>query len=101
MISSLNKPPRQSMAAKPKASSISVSPILMELAYAENTDVFTKLKTSSNGLAGAEVDARMGEYGPNDVAIEKQGAGYRGCSRQRAIFWSFCLPSWPPSRSQR
>ena len=73
MISSLNKPPRQSMAAKPKASSISVSPILMELAYAENTDVFTKLKTSSNGLAGAEVDARMGEYGPNDVAIEKQG----------------------------
>jgi magnesium-transporting ATPase (P-type) len=73
MISALNKPPRQKTTAKPKGSSISVSPILMELAHAENSDVFAKLKTSSNGLSCAAVEARTVEYGPNDVAIEKQG----------------------------
>ena len=45
MISSLKKPPRQKTTAKPKANAIGVSPILMELAHAENSDVFAKLKS--------------------------------------------------------
>ena len=73
MISSRKKPPRQKTTAKPKANAIGVSPILMELAHAENSDVFAKLKTSSNGLSRAAVEAHTVEYGPNDVAIEKQG----------------------------
>lgn len=72
MISNLQKPAHQRTTAKPKANSIGVSPILSELAYVENTDVFTKLKTSPDGLSRAAAEARMVEYGPNAVAIEKQ-----------------------------
>ena len=72
MISNLQKPPHQRTTAKPKANSIGVSPFLTELAYVENTDVFTKLKTSSDGLSRAVAEARMVEYGPNAVAMEKQ-----------------------------
>jgi Mg2+-importing ATPase len=72
MISNLQKPPHQRTTAKPKANSIGVSPFLTELAYVENTDVFTKLKTSSDGLSRAVAEARMMEYGPNAVAMEKQ-----------------------------
>ena len=58
MISNLQKPPLQRTTAKPKANSIGVSPILTELAYVENTDVFTKLKTSCDGLSRAVAEAR-------------------------------------------
>jgi hypothetical protein len=51
MISNLQKPPHQRTTAKPKANSIAVSPILTELAYIENTQVFTTLKSSSAGLS--------------------------------------------------
>jgi P-type Mg2+ transporter len=72
MISNFQKPPHQRTTAKPKANSIGVSPILTELASLENTDVFTKLKASSDGLSRAEAEARMVEYGANAVAMEKQ-----------------------------
>jgi P-type Mg2+ transporter len=72
MISNLQKPSHQRTIAKLKANPIGVSPILTELAYVENTDVFTKLKTSSDGLSRAVAEARMVEYGPNAVAMEKQ-----------------------------
>ena len=73
MISNLQKTSPK-MAVKPKASSISVSPLLTELAYLENSAVFTKLKTSPDGLSRAVVEARMVEYGANAVAMEKQKA---------------------------
>ena len=72
MISNLQKAPHQRKPAKPKGSSIGVSPILAELAYVEKTDVFMKLKTSSDGLSRAVAEARLVEYGPNAVAMEKQ-----------------------------
>jgi Mg2+-importing ATPase len=72
MISNLQKSPHQRTTAKPKANSIGVAPILTELAYLENTDIFAKLKTSSKGLSRAEVEKRLAEYGPNAVAMEKQ-----------------------------
>src|ERR1700722_11568893 len=71
MISDLQKPPSRT-AAKPKSNSISVSPILTELAHVEPTDVFAKLKTSPEGLSRAAAEARMLEYGPNAVAMEKR-----------------------------
>jgi Mg2+-importing ATPase len=72
MISNLQSPQHQRTAAKPKAHSIGVSPILPELAHIEKADVFTKLKTSLEGLSHAEAEARRIEYGPNAVATEKR-----------------------------
>ena len=72
MISNLQKPPHQRTTAKPNANSIGVSPILTELAYMENTQVFTTLKSSSAGMSPAVAEARLVEYGPNAVAMEKQ-----------------------------
>jgi hypothetical protein len=60
MISNLQKPSHQRTTAKPKANPIGVSPILTELAYVENTDAFTKLKTSLDGLSRAVAEARNG-----------------------------------------
>jgi P-type Mg2+ transporter len=73
MISNLQKPPQQGVAAKPKTRSIGVSPILTELAHIEKADVFTKLKTSLDGLSRTEAESRRAQYGPNAVATEKQG----------------------------
>src|SRR5271169_5360169 len=73
MISNLQRPPHQRTAAKPKAHSIDVSPILTELAHIEKTDVYTKLKTSPEGLSRAEAETRRIQYGPNAVATEKGG----------------------------
>jgi P-type Mg2+ transporter len=73
MISNLQRPPHQRTAEKPKAHSIDVSPILTELAHIEKADVFTKLKTSPEGLSRAEAEARRIQYGPNAVATEKGG----------------------------
>ena len=38
----------------------------------ENAEVFAKLKTSLDGLSLAAAEARLAEYGPNAVAMEKQ-----------------------------
>jgi hypothetical protein len=72
MISNLQIPPHQRTTAKGKAVSIGVAPILMELACADKTNVFTKLKTSPGGLSRVMAEARLAEYGPNAVAMEKQ-----------------------------
>jgi Mg2+-importing ATPase len=72
MISNLQKAPRHRTAEKSVPKSIGVSPILTELAGVENADVFTKLKTSPDGLSQAVAEARIVEHGPNAVAIEKQ-----------------------------
>jgi hypothetical protein len=91
-ISDLQKPPHQGTTAKAKANSIGVSPILTELAYVENTDVFTRLKTSSDGLSRAEAEARMVEYGPKTRGSfrSKTFHGSRGTSARpgRARFLS-------------
>jgi P-type Mg2+ transporter len=71
MITNIRELPHHG-AAKPKPNSIGVAPILLELASLEKTDVFTKLKTSLSGLSQAACEARMVEYGPNAVAMEKQ-----------------------------
>jgi P-type Mg2+ transporter len=71
VISNLQKPAAKA-AAKLKSNSISVSPILTELAHCEHPEVFTKLQTSPEGLSRAVAEARMAEYGPNAVAMEKQ-----------------------------
>jgi P-type Mg2+ transporter len=73
MIANLPKPPHQGATPNLKTRSIGVSPILTELAHIEKADVFTKLKTSLDGLSRAEAEARRTEYGPNAVATEKQG----------------------------
>src|SRR6185295_10124762 len=72
MTANIQEPPHHSEPAKPKSNSIGVAPILLELARLEKTDVFTKLKTSLNGLSQAAAEARMLEHGPNAVAMETQ-----------------------------
>jgi len=73
MTANIQEPTLHPAQAKPKPNSISVAPILLELAGVENTDVFAKLKTSLNGLSLPVAAARLAEYGPNAVAMEKQG----------------------------
>src|SRR6201981_11547 len=72
MISNLQISPPPQPAAKPKAASIGVSPMLTESAYLEKSDVFTNFKTSPAGLTKAEAEERLIEHGPNAVALEKQ-----------------------------
>jgi Mg2+-importing ATPase len=68
----IQEPQNHSAPAKPKPSSIGAAPILLELARLDNIEVFTKLKTSLNGLSLATAEARLAEYGPNAVAMEKR-----------------------------
>jgi P-type Mg2+ transporter len=72
MISNLQISAPHQPAAKPKAASIGVSPMLTESAYLEKSDVFAKFKTSPAGLTKAEAEERLIEHGPNAVALEKQ-----------------------------
>jgi P-type Mg2+ transporter len=72
MISNLQIPPDPQLRTKPKAASIAVSPILMESAYLEKGDVFTKMKTSPGGLTKTDAEERLIKHGPNAVALEKQ-----------------------------
>jgi Mg2+-importing ATPase len=71
MISNLQISSQHQSTAKPKASSIGVSPILTESAYLEKSDVLTKFKTSPGGLTKTEAEERLIEHGPNAVALEK------------------------------
>ena len=52
--------------------SIRVSEKLMDSARADIPAVFTQFNTSVHGLAQAEVERRMEQYGPNEVAREKR-----------------------------
>src|ERR1700746_3553136 len=72
MISNIQISPPPQPAAKPKAASIGVSPMLTESAYLEKSDVFTKFKTSPTGLTKAEAEERLIKHVPNAVAMEKQ-----------------------------
>ncbi len=55
-----------------KNNGIHVSDKLVEYSRTEISTVLTQLNTSSNGLTPAEVEARLEQYGPNEVAKEKR-----------------------------
>jgi Mg2+-importing ATPase len=52
------------------STTIQVSPQLLEAAATESEEVLRKMNTSKDGLAGAEAERRLQEYGPNVVARE-------------------------------
>src|ERR1700677_794012 len=60
--------------AKQKSAAIRVSPQLAEAARLERQDVFVKLAARMEGLTSDEAEARLGQYGPNVVAAEKQNS---------------------------
>jgi Mg2+-importing ATPase len=72
MLSNLQQTPHARRTTKPKGNSIRVSAILSELARSETGEVFTRLKTSRNGLTQADAQERLVEQGPNLIAAEKQ-----------------------------
>jgi len=49
---------------------IQVSPQVLEAARAEVNEVLSTLRTSPAGLTEAEVEERLQQYGPNEVAVE-------------------------------
>src|SRR6201982_3957124 len=86
MISNLQIPPDPQLRTKPKAASIALSPILRESAYLEKGDVFTKMKTSPDGLTKTDAKERLIKHGPNAVAMEKQrGWLWRLCKATRNL----------------
>ena len=58
-------------AAKPPSNAIHFSPILAEMARLEKGEVFTRMKTSPEGLSEADAEKRLAEAGPNVIASEK------------------------------
>jgi hypothetical protein len=65
--------------AKPPVHAIHFSPILAELARLEKSEVFTRMKTSPEGLSEADAQRRLAEAGPNVIASESIVAGSGGC----------------------
>ena len=57
--------------AKPPVHAIRFSPILAELARLEKSEVFTRMKSSPEGLSEADAESRLAEAGPNVIASEK------------------------------
>jgi Mg2+-importing ATPase len=57
--------------AKPADKSIHFSPILAEVAQLETSEVFTRMKTTPEGLSENEAANRLAEVGPNIVATGK------------------------------
>ena len=55
-----------------RANGIQVSKKLVESARAEASAVLGQFNTTPNGLTQAEVEARLEQYGPNEVAREKR-----------------------------
>jgi Mg2+-importing ATPase len=55
-----------------RTSGVGISKKLVESARAEVTTVLEQLNTSPNGLSQAEVERRLQQYGPNEVAREKR-----------------------------
>ena len=51
---------------------VHISQKLVESAQVEISTVLNKLNTNPNGLTQAEVEMRLGQYGPNQVAKEKR-----------------------------
>jgi len=55
-----------------KGAGISVSPLLVDCARREPDEVFKTLETSATGLSQLEVERRIEQYGPNEVAQERE-----------------------------
>ena len=58
--------------AEPQADFLLTLRVSIRLIFVESIDVFTRLKTSSDGLSRGVAEARMVEYGPNAFAMEKR-----------------------------
>jgi len=57
--------------AKPKDQSIHFSPVLVEVAQLERSDVFSRMKTTPEGLSKEVAASRLAEVGPNVVTTAK------------------------------
>ncbi|MGA2489413.1 MAG: magnesium-translocating P-type ATPase [Anaerolineales bacterium] len=55
-----------------RTNGIEISKKLVESARTDTTTVLAQLNTTANGLSQAEVEARLEQYGPNEVAREKR-----------------------------
>ncbi|HKF45514.1 MAG TPA: magnesium-translocating P-type ATPase [Thermoanaerobaculia bacterium] len=55
-----------------RPAAIRVSPLLAEVARLDRDAVFARLETRPEGLTEGEAEARLGRFGPNVVAAEKQ-----------------------------
>ena len=62
---------RSTSLAKPADKSIHFSPVLAEVAQLEKSEVFSRMKTSPEGLSEDEAASRWAEVGPNVVAASK------------------------------
>jgi Cation transporter/ATPase, N-terminus len=65
------------------STTIQVSPQLLEAAATESEEVLRKMNTSKDGLAGAEAERRLQEYGPNVVARETRHSYLRLLGKAR------------------
>ena len=65
-----NSAPAVATPLKKPGAGIAVSPLLVESSRKESAQVLESLKTSAAGLTQAEADARLEQYGPNEVAQE-------------------------------
>jgi P-type Mg2+ transporter len=65
-----NSAPAVAAPLKKPGAGIVVSPLLIESSRKESAQVLESLKTSSAGLTQAEADARLEQYGLNEVAQE-------------------------------
>jgi Mg2+-importing ATPase len=62
---------RSTSSPKPADHSIHFSPVLVELAQLEKSEVFSRMKTTPEGLSEGEAASRGAEVGPNVVAANK------------------------------
>jgi Mg2+-importing ATPase len=62
---------RSTSPPKPADHSIHFSPVLVELAQLEKSEVFSRMKTTPEGLSEGEAASRGAEVGPNVVAANK------------------------------
>jgi len=62
---------RSTSPPKPADHSIHFSPLLAELAQLEKNEVFSRMKTTPEGLSEGEAASRWAEVGPNVVAANK------------------------------
>ena len=70
LLPSVKLPMRSSGTGRNNA--VQISQKLVESAQVEVSSVLSKLNTNPNGLKQAEVEKRLGQYGPNQVAKEKR-----------------------------
>src|SRR5207244_11967851 len=73
MTEVLGKPRnRAGMTFANRAAGISVSPLLVDAARREPDEVCKKLEASAAGLTQQEAERRIEQYGPNEVAQERE-----------------------------